>query len=185
MKELTEDETLVRKELTQNWDQLQINSRNVCGTGADKHAHDLLAVCIEFYLDKPIEYQLKVISDGKLVNFITHLMNFQLKHDTTRYWHHYKKFDIRQRELYVNYNYGPKYTGFNKPFEDEEDPIITCMKSVIDDLDVYNKMIIDEHLVKGEKLTNLSKKYKITYSNLKKDVEKLKLDIKQKCKKFR
>jgi len=185
MKELTEEEKFVRKELEKEWKQLQINSHNVCGTGAEKHAHDLLAVCIEFYLEKPIDYQLKVINDGKLVNFITYMMNFQLKKDTTRYYHHYKKFDLRQREFYLNYNYGPKYTGFTKPFENEEDPLITCMNKVIDGLDVYKKMLINEHIVKEEKLTNISKKYSINYSTLKNDIELLKLEIRRKCKHFR
>ena len=115
MKELNEEEIFVRKELAEAYPQLQINCRNVCGSAFGKHGGDLLAMCIEFYLEKSLKYQLKVIKDGKLVNFITYLMNFQLKRDTTRYHYHYRKWDIAQRELYTDYDYGPKYTGFAEP----------------------------------------------------------------------
>lgn len=185
MKELNEEEIFVRKELEEAFPQLQINCKNVCGVAYNKHGHDLLAMCIEFYLEKTLEYQLKVINDGKLVNFLTYLMNFQLKRNTTRYHYHYRKWDLAQRELYPDYNYGRKYTGLPEPFKDEEDEAVTCLKKAIEGLDVYQKMIVDEHIQNGEKVTKLSKKYKINYQTLKKDIDQLKLTLKRKCKHYR
>tara|TARA_R110000796_G_scaffold17219_2_gene53159 strand:+ start:90 stop:647 length:558 start_codon:yes stop_codon:yes gene_type:complete len=181
MKKLTEEEIFVRKELENEYSQLVTNSRNVCGSVYKKHGHDLLAMCIEIYLLKPIEYQLKVISDGKLVNFITHIMNFQLKLDTTKYYYHYKKFDIKQRELYPAFGYKGANKTFATPFQDEEDPIVTCLKKSSEKLNVFEKMILNRHLINGEKFKDLSEEFDIPYHQFKITAKKIKTKLKDSC----
>lgn len=183
--ELNEDQKMVRKELSDIYPQLLINARKTLGMGFDKHHGDLIAVCIEFYLEKPLEYQLKVISDGKLEHFLTHMMSFQAKLSTTRYWHHYRKFTEKIREFYPNYNYGPKYTDFPTPFEDEQSEVVSCMKAAIQDLNPYEKMIVNEYLIERNTYTFLVKKYKIDYTHLKKDAARLKKLIGNRCKHLR
>jgi hypothetical protein len=182
---LEQQRVKVRTELEKIYPQLVINARNTCGAGYNKHGDDLLAMCIEFYLEKPIEYQLKVIDDGKLENFITHMMGFQLKLGTTKYFHHYRKFSERMREFFPGYAYAGENVTFPKPFEDEPSELMMCMKQVIDKLNPYEKMIVDELIINKQKYSYVSKKYKIAYGHLKKDKVNLIKKIKQSCQHWR
>lgn len=184
MDKLTDKEKKVREELTKIYPQLVINCRNVTGAAYNKHGGDLLAVCVEFYLSKPLDYQLKVIDDGKLEHFLTHMMNFQLKLGTTRFYHYYRKHHERQREWLPNWDYDID-PEFAKPFEDEEDPVITCLNKQIKDLDPYKKMIVEEFIKNGESYHSICKKYNISYSVLKRDTQQLILNLKRQCKHLR
>ena len=184
MDTLTKEEKLVRDTITQIYDQLKINCRKVCGAGYDKHGDDLLAMCVEFYLEKPLEYQLKVINDGKLEHFLTKMMAFQLKLGTTRYYHQYRKFNEKIRDFFPNYNYGKQYLNNNLAFADEENESLRCVKYYIDKLNPYEKMIINEYIIEGLTYTAISEKYNITYTHIKRDLIKLKKQLKEQCQHF-
>lgn len=179
---LTEEDKIVRKELEDIYPQLLINAEKVCGAAFNKHGMDLLAVGIEQYLKKPIEYQLKVISDGKLEHFITHIMNFQLKHATTHFYHHYRKHHEKQRELFPNYDYGTNFQidGWEENHKGDDDAML-CVKHHMKKLDPYRKMLVDEYVINGLKFNHISKKYNIGYHNLKKDLNKVLKEIKALC----
>jgi hypothetical protein len=108
-KELTKDEIFVRKELEKIYPQLEINCKKVCGEGYWRWGNDLLAVAVTFFLEKPIEAQLKTIADNKLENFITWIMNMQLKSSTSYFYTRYRKPRMMMREMYegdLDYMYG-------------------------------------------------------------------------------
>ena len=180
--ELSKDEILVRKEIEKIYDQLVINCRNTSGAAFHKYGQDLLSFCIEIYLSKPIEVQLKVINDGKLENYITKLMNFQLKLGTTGFYHKYRKHHEKQREYYVNYDYG--YSSTNNAFKDEPNQVVECIQTVIDNLDPYKKMLVDNFITDKKTYTEVGNKFNITYSHLSRDLKALKQEIKNKCKHF-
>lgn len=182
---LSKDEQKVRTELTKIYPQLVINCQKTCGAAYDKHGGDLLAMCIEFYLEKPLDYQLKVIDDGKLEHFITHMMGFQLKLGTTRFYHHYRKHNEKMRELLPNYVYKGWMVEYEKPFQDEESEVYQCMKQVIEKLNPYEKMLVDELIINKEKYIDVSKKYNIQYTHLKRDSIKVRNKIKQACQHWR
>lgn len=179
--ELTKDEKYVRDCITEIYPQLQINARKVCGAAYNKHGGDLLALCIEYYLKKDIKYQLKVISDGKLEHFITHMMNFQLKHATTKFYHQYRKHHEKQRELLPNYDYklGMMEEGF--PFSDEVSDVMQCIECVRKELDPYKGMLVTEYVLNELNFQEISKKYNIAYYHLKRDLEEVLLNIKKTC----
>lgn len=179
--ELSKDEIRVRKEITDIYDQLVINCRNVCGAGYDKWGPDLLSMSVEMFLEKPIKYQLKVITDGKLENFITHVMNFQLKLGTTRFYHHYRKQPEKSRELYENHSYDGEMIGYNLAFKDEKSELVQCMNQAIEKLNPFQKAVAKEHIIQGISYKDLSDKYDIPYYTFKKEHKRIIKIIKSKC----
>jgi hypothetical protein len=180
--QLSKKEIKVRKALTDIYPQLVINCQNVCGAAYKTYGNDLLSVAVEFFLDKEVDYQLKVIADGKLEHYITKIMNFQLKLGTTRFWHHYRKPAEKSRELYTNYDYGPRFKTYNTAFQDELSDCAICIQEYVEKLDPYLKMLFKERIMEKNKWVDISRKYNnISYGNLKKDTEELQVKIKQKC----
>lgn len=181
-KELSQDEKMIRKEIEKIYPQLLINARKTCGYAFDKHGLDLIAVCVEFFLNKPLEDQLKTIKNNKLENFITFMMAMQLKSGTSKFYKYYRKHHESQRELYFNFDYGSKYIETNTAFEDEESEVINCIQCEIDKLDPYFKMLVQEKLIGEKTYTYISEKYEINYSSLKKDTNKAIKKIQEQCK---
>lgn len=179
--ELSQEEIMIRQELEKIYPQLLINAKKTCGTAFDKHGLDLIAVCVEFFLNKPLEDQLKTIENGKLENFITFMMAMQLKSGSSKFYSQYRKHHEKQRELYVNYDYGYEYVAYNNAFKNEEDEIITCIKCEIEKLNPYMKMLVNERLLEGKTYTYISETYDINYNSLKKDTNATIKQIKQKC----
>lgn len=179
--ELTEEEKFVRKKVTEIYPQIIINAQKTAGAAYDKYGHDLIGVVMEFFFDKPVEYQLKVINDGKLENFLTKLMAMQLKLGTTRFYHHYRKFHEKQREFLPNYEYGQN-DFYPEPFQDEPDILNECIKKSIDELEPYKKMLVTDLVIHGDTYKQVSERYNIQYGHLKRDLTKVLKDIRNKCK---
>ena len=139
METTTEKKQFISNEIAKIYEQLVINCRKVCGAAYDRYGVDLLPFSIEIFLDKPLEVQLKVIADKKLENYITHVMNFQLKLGTTGFYHKYRKHHEKQREYLMDY------------------------------------------ILKDNSFLDVSKKYKITYTHLSRDLKKIKKELKRLC----
>jgi len=183
MKKLTEDEKRVRKELTKVFPQLQINCQKVCGAGYHKWGDDLLQLSVEMFLEKPIEDQIFTIEQNKLENFITYIMNFQLKRgQTTRFWHTHRKFLGTTRELY-NGTYDYKHDEmFPKPFDEEISDLQMCIDKQVEDLNPFQKMLIQEKVYYGNSFVDISKKYDIPYTSLQQGLKRTLRNIKELCK---
>lgn len=176
---------IVTDELGRIHPQLVINCQKTCGAGYMKWGEDLLAMCIEMFLEKDTDYIWKVYQDGKLENFVTFMMSFQLKSSSSRFYHRYRKESERSRELFPNYELNQDRVAHNTAFEDEPSLMYQCMKQVIDKLNPYEKMIVNEIMIEGNKFNKTSQKYNINYYSLKKDYERLQLKIKQACRHLR
>lgn len=180
-KELTKEEVWVRQELTKLWPQLQINERKVLGAGYDLYGGDLLAVCIEYFLEKPIDNQVEAFKEGKAENYITFIMNIQAKHDTTKFFHQYKKHSTRMREYYPdNYLYDQ-----HKVEDTSDDDLMVCLKQAIKQLDPYEKMLVEERIIKGMGYEEIIEKYDIPYASLSNELTKVKKKLKKICQHYR
>ena len=181
MKELTKEEIWVREELTKLWPQLQINEKKVLGTAYDMYGGDLLAVAIEFFLEKPIDNQVEAFKEGKAENYITWIMNIQAKHDTTKFYHQYKKHTIRMREYYPDtYLYDQ-----HKPEDDSDDDLMVCIKEAIKHLDPFERMLVEERIIKGSGYEEIRDKYDIPYYSLSNEITKVKKKLKKLCQHYR
>ena len=179
---LSEDEIKVREELTRVFPQLQINAQKVCGQAYHKWGDDLLQLSVEMFLEKPIEDQIFTVEQNKLENFITYIMNFQLKRGkTTRFWHTHRKFVGNTRELFVgSYDY-KQDDMFPKPFEDEVSELQQCINKCISKLDPFEKMLIKERVEWGSNFTEIAERYDIPYSSLQGGIKKILKKIKEQC----
>ena len=182
--ELTEEEKFIREEVRLIYPQLLINAKKTCGAAFDKHGLDLIAVCVEFFLSKPLQDQLDTIANNKLENFITFMMAMQLKSGSSRFYRDYRKHHEKQRELYSNFDYGWKYVEYNDAFKDEESEVVTCIKCEIEELDPYMKMLVKEKLIENKTYVEISERYDINYNSLKKDTGRAIKKIKEKCQSF-
>ena len=177
---LSKEEQFVRDELAKIYDQLVINCQKTCGDGYERWGHDLLPMTIEMFLEKKVEQQLKVIADGKLENFITFMMGRQLKSTSSRFWHHYRKDSNSYREYLpgFKYNIDPE---FPKPFEDEDLPVVDCIKYLVEKFDPFEKMVYNEHIIEKKKYVELSEKYDIPYYTFKVTSDMIKQKLKKEC----
>lgn len=176
-KKLTEEETWVRKELTKLYPQLQINERKVLGAGYELYGGDLLAVAIEFFLNKPIEVQVDAFKENTAENFITYMMNLQAKSKTTKFYAEYKKHSTSMREYYPDhYLY-----DIHKEEDNSDDDRMLCIKQAIKELDPYERMLVEERIIKGVGYEEIREKYNIPYSALSNQLTKVKKKLRKKC----
>lgn len=179
---MTKDEKYVRDHLAKIYPQLIVNARKTAGTAFDSYGMDLLAVCIEYFLNKPIEVQVDAAVNNKMENFITFMMGLQLKSGSSYFYQHYRRHNEKQREFYTNYDYGDKYLNYLEL--EEELPCITCIKKMVDDLDPYEKMVFNEVIMENKAMKKVSEKYNIPYYHIKRDSDLIREKIKQTCQAF-
>lgn len=180
---MTKEEKYVREELTKVYSQLRINADKTCGFNAYRWADDLLAVAVTFFLEKPLEVQLKVISDGKLENYITFIMGMQVKSGSSKFFNTYRKFINNQRELLPNYKYKEQRVTFPEPFEEEDETLREkCVRINMEKLNPYEKMIIQRKVLDEMTFKDISEAYNIPYSTIAKDTKEILKKLKDLCK---
>lgn len=179
-KGLTEQEKWVRKELTKLYPQLQINEKKVLGSAYDMYGGDLLAVAVEFFLNKPIDNQVEAFEEGTAENYITYMMNLQAKSSTTKFYHEYKKHTLKMREYYPDSYLYDAHVEEDKSDDDR----MLCLKAAIKELDPFEKMLVEERIIKGVGYEDIREKYDIPYSALSNQLTKVKKKLRKKCQHF-
>jgi hypothetical protein len=188
---LTEQEIWVREQLTKLYPQLVINARNTCGSVFDKYGYDLIAVCVEFFLKKPIQVQIDAFNNGTAENFITYMMGLQLKSSNTHFYKYYRKHHEKQREYYEDLDYTnvksvkapeeQKLVSY-QPEIQETDLMQNCLKVTVDKLNPYEVMLVRERLIEGKSYTYITKKYGIPYQSVSNDSKQLRKYLHKTCK---
>lgn len=185
--ELTEKEIYVREELAKLYPQLIINSKKTCGAAFDKHGLDLIAVAVEFFLNKPIDKQVEAFETGKAENFITFIMGTQLKSSSSKFYRDYRHHHIKQREFFPNFDYD-KYSDDHVShlhvFEDEPDEFLQCLQCELEKLPAYEQMVFRRLLINKEPASTLSKEYDIPYYHFKQTAIQVQNQLKNRCKHF-
>lgn len=177
--ELTEDEKFVREELTKTWKQLQINERKILGDAYEKYKGDLMGLAVTFFLEKPIEQQLKTIREGKLENFITFIANMQAKRATTRFYKEHRRFT----ESSIDFNdYEEDDVEVYEEGYFESDERIRCLKKAIEELDPFEKMLVQERFINRMPTEDLMARYGLPRGAIVVGVQKTKNKLKRLCK---
>ena len=176
---MTEEEKYVRKELEKIYPQLLINAKKVCGAAYDKWGEDLLPVAITFFLEKPIQQQLKTIKAGKLENFITWIMNIQLKSNSSDHFSVYRKPMSASRELFEGtLDYEKAYDYKDDKFNEE---LYQCVINELDNIPQEFKEAIIGIVLKYEPLSNYYKKTNLGLRTFNTKIEKYIKQIRIKC----
>lgn len=175
-----EKKDYVDNHITEIYPQLLINMQKICGAGHSHWGDDLLSVAMEYFLLKPIDVKYESCINNKAENFITYIANFQLKSSFSKFWHTHRRFSTSMREYYSDgyvYNSETDHT-----FEDDDRML--CIKRAVKDLDPFEKMLVEERILKGMKFKELSERYDIPYNSLTHTLKKTIKKIKNKCKNF-
>jgi hypothetical protein len=172
-----EKKSFIDKHITDIYPQLLENVKKVCGAGYSKWGDDLLPLSLEFFLNKPLDVQYESCKNNKAENFITFIMNFQLKSSTTRFWHVWRKHKNSHREIYPDsYLYDE-----TKVIDNEDDDLMLCIKQHIKDLDPFEKMLVEERVLKGMRFVDIAERYDIPYTALSNQLSKTLKKIKKSC----
>lgn len=182
---LTQDEKFVRRELEKVYPQLIINAEKVSTTNFNKWGLSLITVAVEFFLEKPIKQQLETIEKGKLENFLTFIMNVQLKSTSSKFYNEYRKHTDLSRELYENYAYKGKVGHMSDYYEEEKkERVWQCVEEQMKDLDPYEMMVLNEILKEQNTYKSVTEKYHINYISLKTTADELRDRIASSCAKY-
>jgi hypothetical protein len=141
-----------------NYNQLLINSKKICGDGWNKWGLDLLSHSINELLYKPKDYQLKIYQDNKLEHWITYCMNFQLKSSTSPFYYQYRRNLINERSDQIN---------DLKQENDTNMELYENIEQMLNTLDSPLKEVGIELYVNGEELKITSKKLNISTYKIK------------------
>ena len=176
---MTKDEIYVRKELEKVYPQLLINVKNVCGKGYKQWGEDLLPVAITFFLEKPLEQQLRTIREGKLENFITWIMNIQLKSNSSYHFSMYRKPMARNRELWdEKYDYMSKEDFIVENFNEE---LYQCVEEQLNKIPEEYKEAILGITFRHQPMTYYSEKSNLVQRRFIDEVEKYVKQIEKNC----
>lgn len=176
---MTKDELYVRKELEKIYPQLLINVKKVCGKGYSQWGEDLLPVAITFFLEKPLQQQLKTIREGKLENFITWIMNIQLKSNSSYHFSMYRRPMARNRELWEDkYDYMSKEDFIVEDFNEE---LLQCVEEQLDKIPVVFKEAILGITFRHEAMTYYQEKTNLPQLKFADEVERYVKQIEKNC----
>jgi len=156
----------INKWLQDNYEQLIINCKKTCGSGYKYWGEDLLPFIIEEFLYKPEEYQMKVFNDGKMENWITKAMSFQLKLSSSPFYHKYRKDLINERST------GLENMEYETDSYNEE--IITKLHELINKMDDENRQICTDLFINGKEIKETREKFNINQHAMVKKVKQYK-----------
>lgn len=171
----------VDKHITKIYPQLVINTQKTLGAAFPKHGGDLLALSLEFFLNKPLDVQYDACKNNKCENFVTFIMGFQSKSGSSKFYHEYRKFNESIRDYYVDHH---QY-DIEKQDKYEDDDLMVCIKNQIDKLNPYEKMLVEERIFKGMRYVDIAKRYDIPYASLRLELDRVLTKIKVRCKHYR
>lgn len=173
---MTEEEIFVRKELEKVYPQLLINMKKICGVGYARWGEDLLPVAITFFLEKPLEQQLKTIREGKLENFITFIANMQLKSNSSYHYSHYRKASVSYRELFADYNY-----AIPENESEAKEEALQCVERELSKLDPAIKDAIIGIVFGERQIEKSASELNLTNLAFKKLLDKAVIQISERC----
>ena len=172
---MTKEEVFVRKELTKIYPQLKKNMKKVCGAGYDQWGDDLLAVAVTFFLEKPLEQQLKTIEDGKLENFITWIANIQLKSNSSKHYRVYRKPLLDEREIFVNKEY---YYNSSESFNEE---LMACVENYLSEIDSNLATSYVQIVYDNKSLQSIATELEVSMKTVKRIIDDITLNIQERC----
>ena len=118
-----------------------------------------------------------ILDKYSLENFITYMANFQLKSGFSKFYHTHRKFIGKTREYYTdNYQYDSEISHI---FVDDDRTV--CIKEAMKDLDPFERMLVEERILKGLRYKEIAENYNIPYPSIRDGLKKTLIKIKDRC----
>jgi hypothetical protein len=177
---------IINDVLSQIYPQLQINALKVASDNSP-WLEDILPHAIITYLEKPLDYQWKIILDNKLEEFITYVMAFQLKSGNSPFYGHYRKFGMKwDRNVEIGSDEKNKFgSEVFEVFADEKSNKVKIAERIYDSLNFYEQNIIQKIYMEGWKITQFSEYYGIPYNEATTNIYSLRQKIARRVKVYK
>lgn len=167
------------------YEQIQINADNTA-TNYAQYRDDLPAYAVEQWYKMPWEKQLKICRESKNPErWITRVMSLSIKSNSSPFHSQYRKFSLKMREQFdTTSNLKPMWA--DNEDEDFSDNICAkCLKREIENLDWYEKLLVDHMVFQQEKPRHVAAKYDLEVTSVQNNWNAIKKKLKNSCKNYR
>ena len=172
--------------LTQIYPQLRINAVKVA-TDNSPWLEDILSHCLLAFLEKPLDYQWKIVLDKKVENFITYTMALQLKSSNSPFFAQYRKFASkwdRNKDM-VDDEKNTFGSEIFEVFTHEKTNKEIMANEIYKSLNFYEQNILQKIYVEGWKITTFCEYYGIPYNEGTTNIWSLKQKLARKVKAYK
>lgn len=174
-----EMKSIIDNTITEMYDQLVINTKNICTYNSDLWADNLLADTLWRFLKRPIKDQWGVFMKGKLERYLTSAMSMALHSSTSPFYFKYRKPNGKYRELLDNVDGGYDYEyGVDDDSRLQMKHNIEIVADEIEKLHFYNKQLIRDYFYEGMRLKDMGEKYNINAQRIARDIRKALIELK-------
>ena len=159
--------------LEQHWKEIRKKVKAV--TRGHKDTDDLLNDLVLVLLEKPVEYQMDLLTKNKVQHWFTSAAQLQFKSATSPFWYKYKKFQSETCEL-------QEWFRVDEVEEDIKEEIITFIKRELDTYNVYSRTLAIEHILGGQSYSEIGREYGINRRFISETITPVKEEIFKKVK---
>ena len=180
----------INNKITECWDKMVRDSKQIAGTNFNRYGEDLLAhVLDEFLNKKDITYQYQVaVIDNKLPNFIGRNMSMQIRSKTSPFWHMYRKSLYNSRGAYLadSIDKIDESSAADYNLIPEKDRTQSeCVQWVLEnELDWYEKIIIEKIYLEKWTRSKFQAFYNLPNNSLNKDIKSTLNKFRKLCSSF-
>lgn len=174
-----EKKAIIDNAISEMYDQLVINSTNVCTYNSDLWADNLLADTLWRFLKRDIDAQWNVFMKGRLERYLTSAMSMALHSSTSPFYFKYRKPNGAYRELLDNVDGGYAYEyDVDSEFNLQMKYNIEIVSEEVNKLHFYNKQLIRDYFYEGMRLKDMGEKYNINPQRIARDIRKALIELK-------
>jgi len=161
--------------LQQNWKEIRKKVKAV--TKGHQNTDDLLNDLVLVLLEKPIEYQMDLLTKNKIQHWFTSSAQIQFKSTTSPFWYKYKKFQSETCEV-------QEWLVADDIEEDTKAEIVDYIRKELDTYNVFERTLAIEHILGGQSYSEIGREYKINRKFISQTVTPVKEEIFEKVKKL-
>jgi DNA-directed RNA polymerase specialized sigma24 family protein len=161
--------------LQQNWKEIRKKVKAV--TKGHQNTDDLLNDLVLVLLEKPIDYQMDLLTKNKIQHWFTSSAQIQFKSTTSPFWYKYKKFQSETCEV-------QEWLVADDIEEDTKAEIVDYIRKELDTYNVFERTLAIEHILGGQSYSEIGREYKINRKFISETITPVKEEIFAKVKKL-
>jgi hypothetical protein len=154
--------------LQQNWKEIRKKVKAV--TKGHQNTDDLLNDLVLVLLEKPIDYQMDLLTKNKIQHWFTASAQIQFKSTTSPFWYKYKKFQSETCEV-------QEWLVADDIEEDTKAEIVDYIRSQLDLYNVFSRTLAIEHILGGQSYSEIGREYKINRKFISETITPVKEEI--------
>lgn len=178
----------INAKITEVWDKLVADSRQICSFNSDKWADDLLQhILVDFLEKKDIDYQYQVaITNNKLPNYIGYAMSMAVRSGSSTFYNTHRRFLYNTRGVYEANDNTNEDLWDNKELmvSNKDKSPEDCVVWALEQLDFYDKTLVQKKFYEKWTWDEINDYYGIPLNSGQRDLKKALNKIKELCSHF-